>query len=532
MESSAATLSSILDLAAGRRSNIGTAPTIASLLDIENALSVLPETVPSSGLGTEEALKFVRENIVPGLATGQAGPRYFGFVTGGVVPAAEAGDFLTTIYDQNCASSLASSVFQEQLVSAAVEDRTLEMVLDLLNLPGEKFAARVLTTGATASNILAMACGRDYAVRTATGNEEHSVAEDGFAGTTVQVLCDRPHASTIKAAALVGIGRSNVIDMGSPDGRGVNLDQLESKLSKFATSFEKERKTAFVVLSFGEVNTGEFSPNIAVVRELCDKYNVWLHIDAAFGAFARLAPELAFIAKNLELADSITLDAHKWLNVPYDCGLFFSRSLSLQKSIFGPSPNAPPPAYLTPAPNPNAPPRTPKLEAAHAIPSGMILGIENSRRFRALPLFCAILALGREGYADIVSRNVAFARRIARWMHTGPGSRWYRVLNIETGAVPGEVDLNVVLFRAKDDCEIDMYAPHHPTGSAALVNAINQTRKMYVTPSVGSDGRGAIRIAVSNWMTGLSREGEMDDFQVVTNVLEGVMGTTSGTASS
>lgn len=75
MESSAATLSSILDLAAGRRSNIGTAPTIASLLDIENALSVLPETVPSSGLGTEEALKFVRENIVPGLATGQAGPR-------------------------------------------------------------------------------------------------------------------------------------------------------------------------------------------------------------------------------------------------------------------------------------------------------------------------------------------------------------------------------------------------------------------------------------------------------------------------
>lgn len=162
----------------------------------------------------------------------------------------------------------------------------------------------------------------------------------------------------------------------------------------------------------------------------------------------------------------------------------------------------------------------------------MILGIENSRRFRALPLFCAILALGREGYADIVSRNVAFARRIARWMHTGPGSRWYRVLNIETGAVPGEVDLNVVLFRAKDDCEIDMYAPHHPTGSAALVNAINQTRKMYVTPSVGSDGRGAIRIAVSNWMTGLSREGEMDDFQVVTNVLEGVMGTTSGTASS
>ncbi|CUA77030.1 hypothetical protein RSOLAG22IIIB_06466 [Rhizoctonia solani] len=513
MEFSPETLSSILELAASRRSDLNTTPTIAYLADIQSALAALPKTVPLSGLGTEQALKFVRENVVPGLAVGHAGPRYFGFVTGGVLPAAEAGDFLTTIYDQNCASNLA-----EQSVSGAIEDRTLEMILDLFDLPRDRFTARTLTTGATASNILAMASGRDYAVRTATGNQEHSVAEDGFAGITVQVLCDRPHASTVKAAGLVGIGRSNVLDIGSPDGKGIDLKILEAKLSEYATSFERDRKVAFVVLSFGEVNTGEFSPNVVAVRALCDKYNVWLHIDAAFGVFARLVPELSHMAKNLELADSITSDGHKWFNVPYDCGLFFSRSPTLQKSIFGPSPKAPPPAYLTPATNPNAPPRTPELEAAHAIPSAIVMGIENSRRFRALPLFCALLAMGKQGYAELVSRNIAFARKVAEWMYTGPGSKWYQVLNIDTGTVPGQVDLNIILFRAKSGCGLDVYASENPTGSSMLVNTINETRRIYVTPSVGSDGLGAVRLAVSNWMTGLG-----DEFEVTVGVLEEVM---------
>ncbi|KAH7337233.1 pyridoxal phosphate-dependent transferase [Rhizoctonia solani] len=467
MEFSPETLSSILDLAASRHSDLKIAPTISQLTDIQNALVTLPGTLPQSGLGTEKALDFVRENVVPGLAGGQAGPRYFGFVTGGVLPAAEAGDFLTTIYDQNCGSNLA-----EQSVSGAVEDRTLEMILDLFDLPRDKFTARTLTTGATASNVLAMACGRDYAVRTATGKQEHSVAEDGFAGITVQVLCDRPHASTVKAASIVGIGRSNVIDIGSSDGKGVDLGVLEAKLSEYTATFERDRKAAFVVLSFGEVNTGEFSPNVAAVRAL------------SFGAFARIVPELSFMAKNLELADSITSDAHKWFNVPYDCGIFFS----------------------------------PEIEAAHSIPSGIVVGIENSRRFRALPLFCALLAMGKQGYSELISRNVSFARRVAEWMHTGPGSKWYQVLNADTGAVLGQVDLSIILFRAKSNCGVDAYGPKNPTGSSTLVNAINETRRIYVTPSVGSDGLGAIRLAVSNWMTGLG-----DEFEVVIGVLEEVM---------
>jgi glutamate/tyrosine decarboxylase-like PLP-dependent enzyme len=208
--------------------------------------------------------------------------------------------------------------------------------------------------------------------------------------------------------------------------------------------------------------------------------------------------------------------AHKWLNVPYDSGIFFSRSLALQKSIFGPSPKSPPPAYL--APVASSTPLTPELQAAHAIPSALTLGIENSRRFRALPLFCALLALGKQGYSELIARNVAFAQQVGEWMHTGPGAKWYEVLNAETGVVPGKVDLNVVLFRAREGCGVKAF--EGAGGGAALMNAINETRLMYVSPGTG----GAVRLAVSNWMTGLGGEAKgKGDFEIVTEVLEGVM---------
>ena len=134
-------------------------------------------------------------------------------------------------------------------------------------------------------------------------------------------------------------------------------------------------------------------------------------------------------------------------------------------------------------------------------------------------MFCALLALGKEGYAEIIKRNIAFSRRVGEWMHTGPGSKYYTVLNADTGYVRGQVDLNIILFRAKPSCGVDGYVGN---GSGVLVSAINETREMYVTPSSGSDGMGAIRLAVSNWMTGKG-DGGRDDFEIVIGVLEQVM---------
>ncbi|QRV92139.1 Pyridoxal-dependent decarboxylase conserved domain [Ceratobasidium sp. AG-Ba] len=511
MESSPSALASIFDLALSRRQDLRVAPTIADALSIQAALEALPKSLPTNGLGTEETVRFVREKIAPGFAAGHNGSRYFGFVIGGTLPAAEAGDFLTTIYDLNCMTNLA-----DQSINGPLEDRTLEMVLDLLDLPRDRFTVRTLTSGATASNVLGLACGRDFAVRTALSDPNYSVAEDGFGGITVQVLCDRPHASTVKAAGIVGIGRANVVDLGNDSGE-MDVQKLETRLKEIESERTgndgKGKSGVFVVLSHGEVNTGEFTSNVKAVRELCDRYNVWLHIDAAFGAFARIVPDLAFMGEHLELADSVTADGHKWLNVPYDCGLFFSRSLSLQQSIFGPSTRVPPPAYLVPPPPPAD--QTPELAAARGVPAPLNLGIENSRRFRALPLFCALVSLGKQGYSELVARNVGFARRVGEWMHTGPGSKWYEVLNANTGLVPGKVDLNVVLFRPKAGCGIPGF--EGPTGGVKLVKAINETRRMYVSPGVG----GAVRLAVSNWATGFN-DGD-EDFKVVVEVLEAVM---------
>lgn len=187
--------------------------------------------------------------------------------------------------------------------------------------------------------------------------------------------------------------------------------------------------------------------------------------------------------------------------MPYDCGLFFSRSIAHQTSVFGPSPARGVPAYYTRTNEKGT--RTAEMEAATEIPDGMNLGIENSRRFRGLPLYAALLDQGREGYADLVRRNIGFARRVAAWMGGVEGRGYYEVLNLRGGTTP----LNMVLFRAASTNPVEEYR----RDAGALVRAINGTGMMMVTP-----GPGGVRMAVSNWMTGER------DFGRVVEVLVGV----------
>ncbi|KAF8490899.1 pyridoxal phosphate-dependent transferase [Gautieria morchelliformis] len=507
----------IFKLAGDRDTRLHTLSTVADPHDVQAALEALPPSLPERGLGPQEALKVILRDVIPGLAPGHLGPRYFGFITGGTLPSSQLADFLTTIYDQNAGSNRA-----EESITAVIESRALEFVLDLFRLPRDKFPARTLTTGATAANILGLALGRDYAVRHALASSTHSVSEDGFGGVTVKVYSDRPHASLLKAAATVGIGRANVIDLGKIIGDsgtiGIELGELEKYLKEAAPG---SGTAAIVSLSFGEVSTGDFTPNVHAIRALCNKYSVWLHIDAAFGAYARLVPDVVgHLAEGLELADSIASDAHKWLNVPYDCGLFFSRSVEHQSSVFGPSPAKGVPAYLMRAgPLAGA---TPELEAALRIPDPMNISIENSRRFRALPLYTALLDQGRAGYTDIVRRNILFIRQLAAWMGSAEGKGYYEVLNLRKSSVPPAsgaaptTPLNMLLFRAASSNPVK---PYVDTGGAALlVRAINDTRKVQVTP-----GAGAVRIAVSNWCTGLQavKDGQMEksDLEIVIDVL-------------
>lgn len=197
--------------------------------------------------------------------------------------------------------------------------------------------------------------------------------------------------------------------------------------------------------------------------------------------------------------------------MPYDCGLFFSRSIKEQQAIFTSTKGSGAmPAYLSRLPsNLMHQGFTPEMKLAAEIPDAMTLCIENSRRFRGLALYTALLDQGRKGYAEIVRRNILFTRRIADWMESKEGKGYYEVLNLRLINVPiftatateetttiRTTPLNMLLFRARKGSN-PVHAYTAAGGSGVLVKALNSTKKIQVTP-----GENAVRIAVSNWATG------------------------------
>lgn len=459
---------------------------------LRHARSKLHGRLPSDGLGEAITQQHIEQDIVPGLNHPSHSSHYYGFVTGGATEAARRADNIVTEHDQNVQVHL-----PKETICTDVEDAALRMVCDLLQLDPDEWPHRTFSTGATASNVIGLACGREFVLSEAAAftGQEISVAEDGIpqsmrkAGIdTIQILTTVPHSSLRKAASVVGLGRSSVKDVGRVDApHRFDLDALKAALSN-------PKGASIVAVSCAEVNTGWFAttgPELQQIRSLCDQYGAWLHIDAAFGLLARCLPTtnpayttlLAGVAA-LGLADSITGDAHKLLNVPYDCGIFLSRHFSLGTRVFQ-NANA---AYLSSEPG--------------AIPSPLNIGIENSRRFRALPVYATLAAYGRQGYSDMLERQIGLARMIAEYISTA-GGEVYELLNGGGGGV-GEIYI-VVLFRARDD-----------TVNADLVKRINGTRRIYASGTQW-EGRPAARFAIASWQVEVER-----DFAVVKSVLEEV----------
>ncbi|KAJ3266641.1 hypothetical protein HDU77_011389 [Chytriomyces hyalinus] len=461
------------------------------------------------GLGTSATLAALLEKVTPALIGGQAGPRYFGFVTGGVTDAALLADLLVSSFDQNVQVHL-----PHVSIATTLEVAALDMAADLMRIDSRTiFTGKTLTTGATASNVLGLATGRE-AVALSVMGPDFSVADYGFAGFKVTVLHASGHASIAKAAAIVGIGRKNCVDLADePNSPHFDMTRLESLLGK-----SKDEKTGvIIVISSGEVNSGAHTRNVAEIRALADTYNAWIHMDAAFGAFAPSTE-----SHHLDLADSITSDAHKWLNVPYDCGLFYTKRRDLLFKSVAPmfDVNGQGPAYLqSNSTREDGEQRLQQL--GQDIVSPLMVGIENSRRFRALPLYASLLALGRDGYEQMFKANVLFANKVAAWMEASPD---YILLNGNMEGSDGLVS-SIVLFCASDsnsggfDTKTD--------GNERLLQRLNDSREMYVTGTKWA-GKGAIRLAVSNWRTGTGEkdaEGEDADFAAVIRVLQRVMNT-------
>jgi glutamate/tyrosine decarboxylase-like PLP-dependent enzyme len=466
---------------------------LPSAENLARARASLPATLPDTGSSLESVQRHILDDIVPAFNGGSISANYYGFITGGTTPAALFADNVVSAYDQNVQVHLPN-----HSIVTDVEYNALGLLLDLFSLDRSAWHNGTFTTGATGSNILGLACGREFVLQKAAERkavEIQSVGEHGlFEVLTalglsgVQVLSTLPHSSLVKAAGVLGIGRSNVNSICLAE------DPLRFDLGKLEKELARTDKVSIVAISCGEVNTGRFATSgedLRHIRQLCDKYGAWIHADGAFGIFARVLddrPEFATIKKGnegIELVDSITGDGHKLLNVPYDCGFFFSRHPDVASQVFQ-NANA---AYLT-AGNSDGP----------SIPSPLNIGLENSRRFRALPVYASLLSYGKSGYEEMLHRQIHLARRINGWIfdHTG-----YTALP-KTSSKTDLLDQTFmsVLFRANDEAL-----------NRNLAQKINESSRMFVSGS-SWDGAPACRIAISNWRVDVER-----DFALVSDVL-------------
>ncbi|WP_316843198.1 pyridoxal phosphate-dependent decarboxylase family protein [Pedobacter psychrodurus] len=398
------------------------------------------------GTGTVEALKQFNQRFEP-IMVASSGPRYWGFVTGGTTPAAIAGDWLSTIYDQNTQSANGGGD-----VSAIIELETIQLLLSLFNLPKDFFGGFV--TGATLSNFTCLAVARQW-IGKQLGKD---FAREGISGN-VKVLSATPHSSAIKSLSMLGLGSDNVIQVKVMEGNREALDVTDLELKIQALNGEP----FILISSAGTVNTVDFD-DFEAIHVLKEKYNFWWHIDAAFGGFAACSPKYSHLVKGWEQADSITVDCHKWLNVPYESAVFFVKEKHqlLQVETFQ-NANA---AYLgNPLEN---------FSYLNFLP-------ENSRRLKALPAWFTLTSYGKQGYQEIVDGNVEVALQLANFINENP--------NFELLA---PVRLNTVCFSLTDENLVP-----------AFLNKLNAVGKVFMTPTF-YNGKKGIRAAFVNWRTSVA----------------------------
>ncbi|KAK6355118.1 hypothetical protein TWF696_004241 [Orbilia brochopaga] len=463
--------------------------------------SVKPSEPPRQALqypiGVQKTIDHLIEDVLPGVFA-QSSPHFYGFVTGGVLPPALLADFLVSLMDLNVMVHLPNDS-----IHTTIEHHTIQLLCDLFQLPRSFVPGSVITTGATASNILGLACAREWALSQV--DPELSVSRRGYVQAAARanlspdgigILCCSPHSSIAKAASIVGMGSDNVFDLCNPQRPwDFDIEALEGVLAKV------KGPRWIIVGQLGEVNSGRFMGHMIYLRMLCDKYQCWLHIDAAFGLLARCVKEHDEATEGLadwnrvynwcdglELADSITADGHKLMNVPYDAGLFFTKHADILRRVCK-NPGA---AYLTTGES--------EIEAL------CNTGIENSRRFRALPLYASLTALGAQGYSSLIRRLILHARKIYEIIASDELSKVYEL------AVPNVEDIfMVVLFRARDD-ELN----------EKLAEKINATGKIWVSGTVWRRQK-SVRIAVANWRVGLEVDGP-GGVAIVRDVLKEVAG--------
>lgn len=418
--------------------NIETRPTSARNQEIRNY------SLPEEGLGSVEVLHLFEETYQK-MMCASSGPRYWGYVTGGTTPASVIGDWLATVYDQNT-----QSVQGEGDISAILEQETIKLLLDFFNLPKDFFGGFV--TGATMSNFTCLGIARQWIGK----NQGYDVALTGLQ-KPIKIATALPHSSVIKSLSMLGMGSKNVNKIPLLENReAINVEKLEAFLQ------QNTEGDVIVISSAGTVNSVDFD-DLKAISELKEKYNFWWHIDAAFGGMLACVEHKKQLLFGWENADSITVDCHKWFNVPYDSAVFFIQEKHQKRQIetFQNS-NAP---YLGDP--------TENFSYLNFLP-------ENSRRFRALPIWFSLMAYGKQGYKEIVSRNIALAQRFSNTLEKS-----------ELFQLVAPTRVNVVCFKI---------VGFSLEAQQLFLKTLNKRGKVFMTASLYK-GKPCVRAAFVNWQT-------------------------------
>jgi glutamate/tyrosine decarboxylase-like PLP-dependent enzyme len=397
--------------------------------------------LPEAGASPTAVVRQLIGALEPGVVA-SAGPRYFGFVVGGALPAALAADWITALWDQNAFAAPLSPA------AAAAEEVAGAWAAELLGIPAA--ASFGLVTGTQTAHLVALAAARDELLRRSGRDPDEGLA--GAAPPPV-VVGEGRHASIDRALRFLGLGQGE-LRVVPADGQGRMIaDALADTLAALA-------RPAIVCVQAGNVNTGAFDPIADGVRIARD-HGCWVHVDGAFGLWAAASPRLAHLVSGHAGADSWAVDAHKWLNVPYDSGL----------------------VYVA---RPEAHHAATRIHSASyyvlADEEGRDGGdwvLESSRRARGLALWAALRTLGRTGVAELVERCCALAGRFAEGLCALDD---VRVLN--------DVVLNQVLFRVRDD----------DATTDTVVRRVQEGGICWLGGTSWQGGR-AIRISVSSWRT-------------------------------
>ena len=409
--------------------------------DLAELRSRLAKPLADDGEDPRAVIEDLARDVEPGLVA-SAGPRYFGFVIGGALPVAVAADWLTSAWDQNGGGYVASPAL------SVAEEVAAGWVRELLGLPAGCGVGFV--TGCQMAHFTCLAAARHAVLRDAGWDVEAHGLRDG---PEVRVVAtDQAHVTVTVACRMLGLGADRLRLVETDDQGRMVPAGLETALA--------ERKGPTIVCAqAGEINTGAFDP-IGDIIELCREHDAWCHIDGAFGLWAAVSPTRRALLQGFERANSWATDGHKWLNVPYDCGIAAVADPSAHRAAMTSTS-----AYIPPH--------------DEDIPWGFDWTPEFSRRARGVPLYAALRSLGRSGLASMIDACCEHAQRMASRLASADG---IEVLN--------DVVLNQVLVRFDDDDE----------ATDAVIERAQQDGTCWLSGS-SFRGKTVMRVSVVGWQT-------------------------------